>query len=189
LLVSVSERVPEQQLPATMRPPNILVTGTPGTGKTSTCEQIAAATGLRHINVGDRVKAQDLHCGYDEEHQAFIIDEDKVVDALEDELSAGGCIVDYHSCDFFPERWFDLVLVLQTDNTVLYNRLEARGYPAAKIQENVECEIMMVLLEEAAESYKQEIVVPLASNSVEDLESNVSRAAQWVAAYKQQHGL
>lgn len=172
-----------------MRPPNILVTGTPGTGKTSTCEQIAAATGLRHINVGDRVKAQDLHCGYDEEHQALIIDEDKVVDALEDELSAGGCIVDYHSCDFFPERWFDLVLVLQTDNTVLYNRLEARGYPEAKIQENVECEIMMVLLEEASESYKQEIVVPLPSNSVEDLESNVSRAVQWVQAYKQQHGL
>jgi adenylate kinase len=28
----------------------------------------------------------------------------QVVDALEDALSAGGCIVDYHSCDFFPER-------------------------------------------------------------------------------------
>jgi hypothetical protein len=28
----------------------------------------------------------------------------QVVDALEDVVSAGGCIVDYHSCDFFPER-------------------------------------------------------------------------------------
>lgn len=28
----------------------------------------------------------------------------QVVDALEDELTAGGCLVDYHSCDFFPER-------------------------------------------------------------------------------------
>lgn len=27
---------------------------------------------------------------------------------------------------FFARRWFDLVLVLQTDNTVLYERLEAR---------------------------------------------------------------
>jgi adenylate kinase len=28
----------------------------------------------------------------------------QVVDALEDQLSGGGCVVDYHSCDFFPER-------------------------------------------------------------------------------------
>jgi adenylate kinase len=60
------------------RPPNILVTGTPGTGKTSTCEQVAQATGLKHVNVGDLVKAQELHSGFDEEHQAYIIDEDKV---------------------------------------------------------------------------------------------------------------
>lgn len=51
-------------------------------------------------------------------------------------------------------RWFDLVVVLQTDNTVLYERLEQRGYPAAKISENVECEIMMVLLQEAHDSYE-----------------------------------
>lgn len=51
-------------------------------------------------------------------------------------------------------RWFDLVVVLQTDNTVLYERLEKRGYAAPKIQENVQCEIMMVLLEEARDSYR-----------------------------------
>lgn len=28
----------------------------------------------------------------------------QVVDAMEEPLSAGGCLVDYHSCDFFPER-------------------------------------------------------------------------------------
>lgn len=28
----------------------------------------------------------------------------QVCDALEDSLGAGGCIVDYHGCDFFPER-------------------------------------------------------------------------------------
>lgn len=41
-------------------------------------------------------------------------------------MSRGGNVVDYHGCDFFPERWFDLVIVLQTDNTVLYERLEKR---------------------------------------------------------------
>ena len=51
-------------------------------------------------------------------------------------------------------RWFDLVVVLTCDNTVLYDRLQARNYRDNKIQENVECEIMQVVLEEARESYK-----------------------------------
>lgn len=58
--------------------PNILVTGTPGTGKSTTCEQIAEATGLKHLNIGNLVREQDLHCGWDDEFECHIIDEDKV---------------------------------------------------------------------------------------------------------------
>ena len=58
--------------------PNILITGTPGTGKTTTCELVAAATGLRHLNVGDLVKKESLHSGWDDEFDSYIIDEDKV---------------------------------------------------------------------------------------------------------------
>lgn len=60
------------------RGPNILVCGTPGTGKTTTCELVAAATGLQHINVGDLVKKEELHNGWDEEFECWVIDEDKV---------------------------------------------------------------------------------------------------------------
>jgi adenylate kinase len=49
-----------------------------------------------------------------------------VCDELEDEMEKGGVIIDFHSNDFFPERWFDLVVVLVTDNTTLYDRLAAR---------------------------------------------------------------
>ena len=42
-------------------------------------------------------------------------------------MSKGGAVVDHHSCDFFPERWFDLVVVLQADNSVLYDRLTDRS--------------------------------------------------------------
>lgn len=38
----------------------------------------------------------------------------------------GGHIVDFHSCELFPERWFDLIVVLNTNNTTLYDRLEKR---------------------------------------------------------------
>ena len=46
------------------------------------------------------------------------------------------------------------MIVLMTDNTVLYERLEKRGYEQKKISENVQCEIMQVIAEEARESYR-----------------------------------
>jgi len=70
-------------------------------------------------------------------------------------------------------RWFDHVLVLQTENGILYNRLEERGYTGRKLQENIECEIMHVIVEEARDSYKEDIVKMLQSNTVEDQDHNV----------------
>lgn len=58
--------------------PNILVTGTPGTGKTTTSEMIAEATGLEHVNVGDIVKTKQYHEGYLEEFDTHVLDEDRV---------------------------------------------------------------------------------------------------------------
>ena len=81
---------------------------------------------------------------------------EQVVDALEETLTSGGNVVDFHGCDFFPERWFDLVVVLQAETSVLWDRLAegGRNYSEAKIKENVQCEIMHVCVEEARESYR-----------------------------------
>ncbi|KAL4857829.1 4-hydroxy-3-methylbut-2-en-1-yl diphosphate synthase (ferredoxin) [Chlorella vulgaris] len=164
--------------------PNVLVTGTPGTGKTSLSEQVAAATGLKHLNIGDLVKSQQLHTGWDDEFECLVIDEDKVCDALEDLMAEGGCLVDYHGCDFFPERWFDLVVVLQADNTVLWERLEKRGYSERKVQENVQCEIMHVIVEEARDSYGEGVVHVLQSSTAEEMEENVERLTQWARSWR-----
>jgi adenylate kinase len=103
----------------------------------------------------------------------------QVCDALEDKMEVGGVIIDYHGCDFFPERWFDIVIVLKTDNTVLWERLEKRGYGTKKLQENVQCEIMHVIAEEARESYAEDIVHIMPSNTTEDIEANVERLLSW----------
>lgn len=50
----------------------------------------------------------------------------KLLDELEPVASAGGIILDWHTCDIFPERWIDLVVVLRCDHTVLWERLEER---------------------------------------------------------------
>jgi hypothetical protein len=57
--------------------PNILITGTPGTGKTTTAEAVAAALGLTHVDVGKAIREQELHSGWDEKFECHIVDEDK----------------------------------------------------------------------------------------------------------------
>lgn len=59
--------------------PNILVTGTPGTGKTTTSAALAEATQLRHVNIGDLVREKGLHDGWDEEFECHVINEDLVL--------------------------------------------------------------------------------------------------------------
>jgi broad-specificity NMP kinase len=56
---------------------NILVTGTPGTGKSTTSELIALACDLVHINVGQVVKEHELHDGYDATFDTYVMNEDK----------------------------------------------------------------------------------------------------------------
>ncbi|KAG2290382.1 hypothetical protein Bca52824_049986 [Brassica carinata] len=163
--------------------PNILITGTPGTGKSTTASALAEATNFKHICVGDLVKEKNLHDGWDDQFECHVINKDLVCDELEDIMEGGGNIVDYHGCDFFPERWFDRVVVFQTENSVLYDRLTRRGYSGTKLSNNIECEIFQVMLEEASDSYKEEIVTAMQSDTIEDISDNVVSLTEWIESW------
>ena len=168
--------------------PNVLITGTPGTGKSSLAERVAAAVDdLTRIDVSQLAKDGDMLESFDATHDTHVIDEDKVLDHMEEHGlggDAGGVVVDYHGCDLFPERWFDLVVVLTCDNGVLYDRLQARGYSDTKIRGNVECEIFQTLIEEAKESYDEDIVKVCASDSIEDMEENEKSICEFIRNWK-----
>lgn len=53
------------------------------------------------------------------------------------------------------------------------------------MQENIDSEIMEVLLQEARDSYDEEIVVELRSDSTEELESNIERIHGWLKQWKE----
>lgn len=202
--------------------PNIVVTGTPGTGKTTLAAQIAesyttssGATPLRHVDVGALVKAHGFHVSYDHEWESYEVDEDRLLDYLEpltgefapgpadtdhdacaaaarvadDDDARGGLILDWHTCDAWPERWADLVIVLRCDHQLLWSRLEKRGYKEKKIAENNEAEIMGVVAEEARESYAPEAVVTLTSESSAEMDENLDRVVAWVHAWRRDRGL
>jgi adenylate kinase len=79
--------------------------------------------------------------------------------------------------------------VLRTDNNILYQRLEKRNYNMRKIQENVQCEIFQTILDEAKDSYRNDIVFELVSNSPDDLHENLQKIEFWIANWKKNNQL
>ena len=69
--------------------PNILITGTPGTGKTTLSQEVAQNTKLNYISITDLAKENNFYCNYDAELQSYELDEDKVIDEIDDTMKEG----------------------------------------------------------------------------------------------------
>ena len=179
--------------------PNILISGTPATGKTTLCETLLSLAQsstpplrLQHLSINDIIKSDpSFHStpsktNANEDH-ALTVDDDNL-DLLMDSVSgtisdgnAGGFVLDWHSTSGFAVRWIDLVVVLTCpDTSVLYDRLSARGYSEEKVQENMDAEIFGIVSEEARESWEEGQVVELKSEKAEDVEENAERILAWI---------
>ncbi|KAK0932093.1 factor activating pos9 [Friedmanniomyces endolithicus] len=163
---------------------------TPGVGKTTHSETLAQRTGLHHLDINDVVKKHNIgeSSNDPDDPNTKIVDEDRLLDCIENDLEDGGQIIDWHACDLFPPRLIDLVCVVRCENKVLYDRLKKRGYGEKKLQENMDCEIMEVLLQEAREAYDEEMVVELRSENTEEIDANVERIEEWIKNWKEDHG-
>uniref|UniRef100_A0AAG5D4U1 Adenylate kinase isoenzyme 6 homolog n=1 Tax=Anopheles atroparvus TaxID=41427 RepID=A0AAG5D4U1_ANOAO len=164
--------------------PNILVTGTPGTGKSELCRALETKLGFKWQSVSKIVSDNSFVEEYDEEFECPVLDEDRLLDFLEPIMQQGGNIVEYHSSEFFPERWFAAVYVVRCSTSILYERLQAREYGDRKIKSNMECEIFQIPLDEARDAYRKEIIFELTSDTQEDLEKNVQQVYDWLMEWK-----
>uniref|UniRef100_A0A2K6UXX3 Adenylate kinase isoenzyme 6 n=1 Tax=Saimiri boliviensis boliviensis TaxID=39432 RepID=A0A2K6UXX3_SAIBB len=136
---------------------NTMLTGTSGVGKTPLGKEPESKSGLEYINVGDLALEEQLYDGYNEEYACPILEDDRVVDDLDNQMREGRVIVDYYG--FF---------VLRTDTNVLHERLETRGHNEKKLTDNIQCEVFQVLYEEATASYKEEIILKWIKQRIKD---------------------
>ena len=109
--------------------PNILITGTPGVGKTTLSSTLAESLpGFTHYETSELVKSHNLYTSYDPDMQTHIVDDDLLIDHFDSIIAPGACIVDGHDPGVFPERYFQLVIVLRCRTETLYDRLQGEPH-------------------------------------------------------------
>ena len=127
-------------------PKIIIVTGTPGVGKTAVGKLLAERLGSEFLSLGDLVKKQRLHKGFDRSARSYMIDEPAVKRMLKGYLKdhrEKRIVFETHSFNSILHETHGMVaVVLRLDPLVLARRLKGRNWPKLKIWENVEAELI-----------------------------------------------
>jgi nucleoside-triphosphatase THEP1 len=96
----------------------ILVTGTPGVGKTTISHKLASKLDALYIGITELVKKQKLITSVDEERKTLIADTEKVSKQLQEILAKaeGSIIIEGHyAVDVVPKKDVNTVFVLRRD--------------------------------------------------------------------------
>ena len=130
----------------------ILITGTPGTGKTTVSMLLSGELHGEQIELTRLVREGGLSQGWDETRATTIVDIKALRIALANIIEAAKktVIVDGHySPDVVPREEVTLTVVLRRAPWVLHKELRARGYSPRKIRENIEAELLGTCLVDA----------------------------------------
>jgi adenylate kinase len=140
----------------------IIVTGTPGTGKTTLSSALAEALEARYLNLTRFVSNNKLYGGIDIQRGTKIIDMARTRARLKEKLEKmqGLVVIDTHVPDeIVPKEMVKRVFVLRSDPRILERRLRVKKWKVSKIRENVLAEIVDSCLNSAAEHYGRRRVV------------------------------
>lgn len=160
--------------------PNIIITGTPGVGKSSIAKLVSEKSGLNWIDVSKFAIENQVVKEFDETYNCPVIEEKALLKLLKSRIKEGNNILDFYSSDIFLRKWIDIVFVIRADNSVLYDRLTARGYSSVKLKNNLEYEIHGLSYEEASEKFDPDIVHIIENNTEEQLTDTVERICTWI---------
>jgi len=130
----------------------IVVTGVPGTGKTTVSRLLAAELKAEHIELTRLVKEGGFNQGWDQARATTIADINALRHAIVNifENAKNVVIIDGHySPDVSPREETTLVVVLRRAPWFLKDDLRARGYSPRKVRENVEAELLGTCLADA----------------------------------------
>ena len=140
----------------------IIISGSPGTGKTTVAKKLAKEKKYKYINVNNIIKENKLNEKYDKERDTNVIDIDKLnkvlIKIIKTENSPG-LVIDSHLSHYLPKKYVDRCTITKCNLKELEKRLHKRGYSKEKVRENLDAEIFDTCRIEALEvGHKVEVV-------------------------------
>jgi len=133
----------------------ILITGTPGVGKTTISQKLASFLNARYINLTEIIKQKNLDTLIDSNRETLVVDTENVSKIIQETLdkTEGIIIIEGHFVVFVvPKNEVDIVLVLRRDPRELKDVLLKRGYNDKKLWENITAELLDICLVDALSS-------------------------------------
>ena len=131
----------------------IVVTGTPGTGKTQFARKLAFEKGYEYLDLREFASIAGAVEGRDDARDADIINEEQLVLALSASVRKHPrVVIDGHFSHDLPPKYVEKCYVTRCSIKELRKRLAARGYKKEKIEENVQAEIFDTCGQEARDN-------------------------------------
>ncbi|HZY47421.1 MAG TPA: adenylate kinase family protein [Candidatus Bathyarchaeia archaeon] len=128
----------------------ILVTGTPGVGKSRLAERLSRSQGYTLIELSELAKSEKLYDEFDRARDTYIVNEPRLRRRIASFSHSEKIVLSTHLVGkFLPTKMVKLALVLRLDPLVLYRRLRRRGWTKWKAWENTEAEILGVSIFES----------------------------------------
>ena len=133
----------------------VLITGVPGTGKTTVSSLLAERLGGDHIEITQLVHDCGLSLSWDQSRATLIADVKALRCTITNIIAASSkpvVVEGHYSPDVVTRDVVTLVVVLRRAPWVLRIQLQLRGYSSRKIRENIEAELIGTCLVDALDS-------------------------------------
>jgi len=126
----------------------ILISGTPGCGKTSVSKLISEKIDCTTISLNELVISKKFTIDYDKTRETYIADFKKLIPYVKKLIKSYKkqglkyLIIEGHFSDIIPKKYIDYIIILRCHPDKLHQRLKERGYKESKILENLQSEIL-----------------------------------------------
>ena len=137
----------------------ILITGTPGVGKTTISNILKEKLDAQLISINEIVEKKHLYNGIHKEKKYKIVNMEELFQELDSIIGKSDrsnyIIIEGHLSHFYQTS--DKVIVLRANPNVLRKRMEIKGWNETKVQENIEAEALGICSYEAQEIHREKV--------------------------------
>jgi adenylate kinase len=149
----------------------VLLTGTPGTGKSTTARRFSTMSGFRVISINDVVGEEYLYI----EKGSKVVDLNELSKKIK-KMIRGAYVIEGHLAHLLDID--GMVIVLRTHPKELKKRLEKKGFHGRKLMENLEAEALDVCLVESLERHEKVFEIDTTDKGAGDVAGCILRIVQ-----------